>query len=209
MSDGRALAGETEAALQQAARKISNPQLRRVAFIAVSWAQVEGAASEQAVVIKVSNLDDPSIMRATYEPLEDRPFYLDSSLPLAGNLKTRLERDIAKCVGHKAGPAAVGRLLVEVVRAVASSGNETVGTGLLVNCIPLAARRSAVAGGSFTISASEPSLEGATFYYMPATGDNFVQHAPTFVLPRGNVIKNMVASAGSGAIHMEGTKPKP
>jgi hypothetical protein len=192
------LAQETVASLRRATYRVRDPMVRRIAFIAVGWTQVPPDGDDQPVLFTLSNLDDPSQLTSRLETLGRRVSAVHSSLAHESTLRDSLERGIAKCVRHRTGPAAAGRLLVEAIRDVAAR-DKTVGRGLLVNCVPLNAIKAARAGGSFGLAASEPSLDGATFYYMPATGD-FVQHAPELVGPMGNVFINTTVSGHGGDV---------
>src|SRR4029077_798913 len=150
------------------------------AFIGVGW---EGTPLEP-VLYQVWNFGQGRVRRdfqIAVARLEGEPYGVHSSRPLPPMIDRELQRRIRDCLPRDLGPAAVARILVETIRAVARQ-DRTVGRGIIHVCIPRGPVVELESGREYLLSARTPKRDEITFQFLPAHSDDGVPYSPFMVL---------------------------
>jgi hypothetical protein len=200
---------EANASMDKASATVADPEDRKHAFICVGWTRFGSEASLRPFLCSIANYDETGVgqFRGRPAPLGDnRRFLPHASSPLPNALAAKLQRDIGNYLQRSQHPAPVARLLQDAIRSVAKT-NKTVGSGLLVTCLPRVAVEAAAAGQDWIIEAKEPTPDASTFLYMPSGSNTGRQVWPGIILPGGNVFINTTSSGVGTPIVVTGRPP--
>ena len=131
--------------------------------------------------------DLPSARLLVFDKLQKGFFVASIGQQIRSDKAAFLQRNIEKCLKQTdVGPEPIARLLVETIRAVAQD-NPTVGSDVLVACIPkesLHSSRILMSDGSiaFLVLSSKPRKLERTFQYVPNGKEQGVEYGPNYVL---------------------------
>jgi hypothetical protein len=157
------------------------------AFVGVGWAKVrqieepEDQAQILPLFCSISNaLDETghwlSVAQPTFKwqghavPGSDTLLHLSTAgQPIAMEHGHQIERELRRVIKGGAGPQSAAHFLVEAVRSIAKR-NKTVGSNLMVTCLPRKPAERAFAGDhSISLQFASPNLETNSFQYVSET----------------------------------------
>ncbi len=170
------------------------PGARLQAFVGVGWTRFDDSSESLVPTLhQVDNLADRKrFVRHTVRL--DSEYGVHSSKPLRKDVDEKLHLRIGVLIERGSDMHAAGSALIDAVRESAEF-DKTIGTGVLLSCIPRAQAERAEKTGEWAI---DPTLsrDNLSYTYVPPGRNSGTAHGPTLLLPDGSILGQIVIGAG-------------